>query len=206
MPFWGGSPEQYQQFPMFGPGQQGLYDQLMRASQGAGAGGAFGDSADYYRGLLGDDSQDFQAFAAPEMRQFQQETIPGLSEQFAGMGSGALSSSGFRNSAVNAGAGLAERLGSLRASLRQNAAQGLQGIGQMGMGNYYNNVLRPAQPGFGGAQLGGLIGSLGGSFFGPMGTAAGGSIGQGIGNAFSNWWNGNSNKAGPAQPGQQQGM
>lgn len=126
--------------------QMPLYQQLLASSQGQGAGGAFGNAADYYYGNLSNNPQDFQAFAAPEMRQFREQIVPDLAEQFAGMGSGGLSSSGFRNAAVNAGTDLSERLGAIRAQLRSQAAQGLTGLGQLGLQD--RKVIRPGTPGF----------------------------------------------------------
>lgn len=122
------------------PEQEPLFQQLQNAAMNRGAGGSFGDSADYYRNLLSDNSEDYKAFSRPQIRQFNEEIIPGLSEQFAGMGSGGLSSSGFRNAAVNAGTDLSERLGAIRASLRHSGAQGLTNIGQLGLGNYSQNM------------------------------------------------------------------
>lgn len=176
--FFLGSPEKHERISTLLPSQQGNFSQLQRATQGQGAGGAFGTSADYYRGLLGNDSKDFNAFAAPEMRRFQEETIPSLSEQFAGMGSGGLSSSGFRNAAVNAGTDLSERLGAIRAQLRQQGAQGLQGIGQSALGNYSQDVV--TQPGSEGflSQIAPAVGTALGAFGGPIGAAAGGLAGN----------------------------
>ena len=116
-------PSDYQQ-TLLAPEQIPLYDQSVNAALNRGAGGAFGDTADYYRNLLSDNSEDYNAFARPEMRNFNENIIPGLSEQFAGMGSGGLSSSGFRNAAINAGTDLSERLGAIRANLRMQGAQG----------------------------------------------------------------------------------
>lgn len=147
--FFMGTPEKHEQISTLLPGQQGLYDQLQAANMGRGAGGSFGTSADYYRDLLGNNPEDFNRFAAPEMRQFNEQTIPGLSEQFAGMGSGGLSSSGFRNAAVNAGADLGERLGAIRAQLRQQGAQGLQNMGQFGLNNFsQDRMTEHGTPGF----------------------------------------------------------
>lgn len=148
--------KKYQQ-NLLGQEQLPLYQQLLQSAQGAGAGGAFGESADYYRDLLSNNPQDQDAFAAPELRRFNEQTVPSLAEQFAGMGSGALSSSGFRNAAVSAGADLGERLGAMRAQLRQQGAQGLQSIGQQGLGQYKENILRPATSGL----LGGIAGGVG---------------------------------------------
>lgn len=164
--FWMGTPEKHERVSTLLPEQQQLYQQLQNAGMGEGAGGAFGQSADYYRDLLSNDSQTFNQMQAPEMRKFNEEIIPGLSEQFAGMGSGGLSSSGFRNAAVNAGTDLSERLGAMRAQLRQQGAQGLQNIGQTGLGNFSQDVM--TQPGTSGAlaPLSGAIGKGVGSFMG----------------------------------------
>ena len=146
--FFTGTPERNYQQSLLGPEQQPLYNQLQQSAMGRGAGGVYGQAADYYRDQLSDDSSTANMQFAPEMRRFNEQIIPGLSEQFAGMGSGGLSSSGFRNAAVNAGTDLSERLGSIRAQLRQNSVQGLQSIGQQGLGTYNENIHRPATPGF----------------------------------------------------------
>lgn len=164
--FWMGTPEKHKRVSTLLPEQQDLYEQLQAAGMGQGAGGAFGDSADYYRNLLSNNPEDMNAFAAPEMRRFNEDIIPGLAEQFAGMGSGGLSSSGFRNAAVNAGADLSERLGAMRAQLRQQGASGLQNIGQLGLGNYSQDVMTQAgTPGF----------------LGAVSQGAGNAVGQGVG-------------------------
>jgi len=111
------------------------------------------------------------------MRQFNEQTIPGLAEQFAGMGSGGLSSSGFRNAAVNAGTDLSERLGALRAQLRQQGAQGLMGIGQQGLGQFNENIYQQGQPGL----------------FDTLGQGLGSSLG-GLGFGIGQNWNSGSNK------------
>lgn len=145
MSFWKdfflGSPEKHKRVSTLLPEQEAGYNQLQSSLSGPGAGGAFGSSADYFYNILNDNPELMNQFMAPEMQKFQQEIVPGLSEQFAGMGSGGLSSSGFRNSAVRAGSDLAERLASLRAGLKQNAAQGLMNQGQMGLGNYSQDVM-----------------------------------------------------------------
>ncbi len=182
--FFGGTPEKRENVSTLRPEQEDLYNQLIRSGQGRGAGGAFGEAADYYRNNLGDNPGDFDAFAAPELRQFNEQTIPGLAEQFAGMGSGGLSSSGFRNAAVNAGTDLSERLGALRANLRQNSAAGLQGIGQTGLQNFSQNmVTEPGSPGFL-SSIAPAVGTALGSFAGPLGAAAGGMAGNWLSNSF----------------------
>jgi hypothetical protein len=118
------------------PEQEQGFQNLQNASNGRGAGGAAGEVADYYRNNLSDNPADQQAFAAPQMRQYNEEIVPGISEQFAGMGAGGLSSSGFRNAQVQGGVDLSERLGAIRAGLRQNSAQGLQNITQQALQPY----------------------------------------------------------------------
>ena len=178
-PFFFGSPEKHERVSTLLPNQQALQEQLSNAGMAPGAGGAFGAAADYYRGNLSENPADMAAFAAPEMRRFQEETIPGLSEQFAGMGAGGLSSSGFRNAGINAGTDLAERLGAIRANLRQASAQGLTNIGQMGLQNFSQDVM--TQPGSQGflSQIAPALGTAAGAYFGgPAGAAVGGSLGN----------------------------
>lgn len=179
--FFGGTPEKHKRVSTLRPEQEDLYNQLLASGQGPGAGGAFGDAADYYRNLLSDNPEDFQAFAAPEMRRFNEDIIPGLAEQFAGMGSGGLSSSGFRNSVTGAGADLSERLGAIRAQLRQSGAQGLANIGNAGLQNFSQDVVsQQGTPGFFG-QVAPLAGTAIGTMFGGPG---GGMIGNQIGSMF----------------------
>lgn len=167
-----GSPEKHKRISTLTQEQQDLLSQLQQALQG-GNEGAFGSAADYYRQILNDNPELMEQFFSPEMRKFNQEIIPGLSEQFAGLGSGALSSSGFRNSAVQAGTDLQERLAAMRANLKSQAAQGLSGLGQLGLGNYTQDVV--TQPGPEGlfSQLGPSLVNAGIGYLtsGPAGAA-----------------------------------
>jgi len=183
MGFLTGTKGGYKQLSTVGKEQQPLYQQQLAAAQGQGAGGAFGQAADYYRSLLGDDNSTFQGMAAPEMRQFREQIIPGLSEQFAGMGSGGLSSSGFRNAAVNAGTDLSERLGAIRAQLRQQGAAGLMGLGESGLQQRNENIYNPGQPGFL-EQVAPLAGQALSMFGGPMLGKLGGQAGNWLSSKF----------------------
>lgn len=174
-----GSPAEYEQVSNLTPSQLKNQNQLERAGRRRGAGGAFGDSADYYRDLISNDSADFNAFAAPELRQFKEQIVPDLAEQFAGMGSGALSSSGFRNAAVGAGTDLSERLGAIRAQLRQAGAAGLTNIGQMGLNQHSQyQQTNPGSEGFL-SQAAPAIGQ-------GLATAFGGPIAGAAANLFTN--------------------
>ena len=160
------------------PDQEGLSQQAVSAGMGPGAGGAFGDTADYYRGLLGNNPEDFQSFAAPALRQYNEEIVPGLSEQFAGMGSGGLGSSGFNLAQQQGSVDLGERLAQIRANLRQSGAQGLQNIGQLGLQPFgqmmttrqpTQGLLSAAAPGIGA----GLGMATGANWFGGLGNMVG---------------------------------
>ncbi len=196
MSFWDfftGSPEKRENVSTLRPQQEGLFNQLVNAGQGRDAGGAFGQAADYYRDLLGNDSADFDSFSAPMLRQYNQDIIPGLSEQFAGMGAGGLSSSGFRNAQVQGATDLAERLGALRSSLRQSGAQGLSNIGQMGLQNFSQNmVTRPGTEGF----LSSVAPAIGTALGSAVGGPIGGAIGGGLGNLGNSWFGGSGSKVG----------
>lgn len=195
MSFWTGTQGGYDQRSIYGKEQMPLYQQRLRAAQQQGAGGAFGDSADFYRNQL--NNQDpyaaYNDLSAPIERQFREQIVPGLAEQFAGMGSGGLDSSGFRNAAVGAGADLSERLGAIRAQLRQqgiqnqfNAAQGLEGIGQGGLNQSYENIFRSPTPGFL-ESVAPAVGTIAGAALGgPAGAALGGSAGNAFGSLFKN--------------------
>ena len=147
--FFLGTPAKFDQRTTLGPNQQPIQGQLSQAAQGQGAGGAFGDAADYFRSLLSQNPQQLQAMIAPEMRRYQQETIPGLAAQFSNIGAGgALSGSGFQNSLAGAGRDLSERIANLRAQMQMQGAQGLQGIGRESLGNYFSNTFQPRSAGF----------------------------------------------------------
>lgn len=177
--FFTGTPEKRENISTLRPEQEGLYNQLINSGLQPGAGGAFGGASDYYRGLLSDNGADAQAFSAPALRQYQQDIVPGISEQFAGMGSGGLSSSGFRNAQNQGSVDLAERLGALRANLRQSGAQGLANIGQLGLGNFSQNVsTQQGTPGF----------------LSSIAPALGSAAGSGIGSQFNSWFGGKGEK------------
>ena len=184
--FLAGTPEKRENVSTLRPEQEGLYQNLVNSGQQQGAGGAFGTAADYYRGNLSNNPLDFNDFAAPALRQYNQDIVPGLSEQFAGMGAGGLSSSGFRNAQVQGATDLSERLGSLRAQLRQSSAQGLQSIGQQGLGQYSQNmVTQPGTEGF----LSQISPAAGAALTAYTGSPAGSA-------AISNWFSGKGNQVG----------
>ena len=173
-----GKPSNDYQVSKLTPEQQKLEKIRIAAATAQGAGGAQGQAADYWRSNLSDNPADMEAFAAPEQRRFNEQTIPDLAEQFAGMGSGGLSSSGFRNAAVGAGADLSERLGAIRAQLRERSAQSLYGAGEAALQPTVENIHEnPTEGAFG--QLAGLGVQAGLAYAGAPKT--GGAPGSGAG-------------------------
>src|SRR6185295_10131004 len=168
-----GTPEKRENVSLLRPEQEPLFQQAVGAGMGPGAGGAFGEAADYYRDLLSNDPQALQAYINPAVRQYNEDIVPGLSEQFAEMGAGGLSSSGFRNAQIQGATDLAERIGQIRANLKQQGAQGLQGIGQTGLQNFSQNmVTEQGTPGFLN-QAAPVLGNIASTFLGgPVAGAA----------------------------------
>jgi len=184
MGFWTGSSAEVEPVSTLLPNQKPILDSATKAAMKKGAGGAYGEAADYYRDLMSDDSNTYNQMQQPEMRKFNEQIIPDIAEQFAGMGSGGLSSSGFQNASINAGTDLSERLGAMRANLRAQGAQGLQNIGNTALGNY--SQMTQTDPGSGGflSSIAPAVGTAIGSFAGPLGAAAGNMFGSASQNAF----------------------
>jgi hypothetical protein len=172
--FFMGTPQRFEQVNNLSKQQMPIQNQLMNAAQNKGAGGAFGESADYYRNLLSNESPDIQAFQAPEMRRFNEQIMPDLAAQYGALGAGDsnLTGSSFRNAAMGQATDLSERLASMRAQLRQQAATGLQNIGGQALNPYMQNINVPAQQGFLSQALPMAVSGLATGFGGPIGGAA----------------------------------
>lgn len=168
-----GSPDKLKQIPTGTPEQTALHNNLLQQAMGMSQpGGGYNQAQQYYNSLLQPGNDAYNNFAAPYMNQFQEQTLPGIAERFAG--AGALSSSGFGQALGGAGAGLQSQLAQLFAQLQSQAA------GQQT--NQYNQL---AQQGLGHQQFAyqqqpGSAGFLG-PFLGAIGTAAAGPIGGAIG-------------------------
>lgn len=151
--FWYGSKEQTKQLPTMTGQQRQYLDQLMQQLQQSSP-----EMWNYLNSLLSGEGADWEAFSAPYMRQFEEETIPGIAERFGGVG--AQSSSGFQQALGKAGAGLQEQLAQLRAQLRMGAAQQIQGMMGQGLGQRaFENVYIPRGQGF----LQGMAPAIGGA-------------------------------------------
>ena len=106
-----------------------LSQQISQLMQGGQLGDAYTSALGQLQQLLDPSPEAMEAFTAPYMRQFEEQTVPGLAEKFAGAGAtgGALSSSGFGQALGAAGAGLQENLANLKANLQQQAISGITG-------------------------------------------------------------------------------
>ena len=153
--------------------QEALLNRIMEmiGPQG-GLGQGYGESTDLLRMLMDPSSEAVQQFADPYMKQFEQQTLPGIAERFAGAGAmgGGLSSSGFAQHLGAAGSNLQSQLAALKAGLGQQAAGQLMGqYGQqagMGLGAQPFAYTQPQQ-GF----VPSLLGSWGQAGFpGPWGN------------------------------------
>lgn len=95
------------------------------------------------------DPQFFKSFEAPLMRQFEEETIPGLANRFAGMGSGgATGSTAFRNQLGREASTLHEKIASLRGGMQQQGVNQSLQYAQQPASNYFQQMqqfLTPTQ-------------------------------------------------------------
>lgn len=132
------SDDKMKKVPTMTKPQQALLNQLLQLLGGGGLQKGFGEATDLQRQLMDPSSEAVQQFADPYRREFEQQTIPGLAERFAGMnamGSG-LMTSGFGQALGGAAANLQSQLAALKAGLGQQAAGQLMGQygGMLGMG------------------------------------------------------------------------
>ena len=128
---------------------------LQQLKQMQGQGGGMNLANEYYNNLLKPGQEGFNQFAQPYMQQFQEQTMPGIAEQYAGKG--ALSSSGFGQALGGAASGLQSQLAQLFSQLQGGAAQQ-----QYGQFNQMTNAGLNYQPFSYQQQQGsqGLVGSL----------------------------------------------
>lgn len=179
------------QFDVFSPEQKGLQNQLLQmlgpmlSQGGIGQNPLFQSGQSYLQNLLQGGPEAFEQFEAPFMRQFQEQTIPGLAERFSGLGAGSQSSSGFRQALGAAGSGLSENLASLRSSL-QGGALGPALSYASAPFQQLQNLLSPAfqsrfSTGFRGGSAGPLAEALA-----PIMQGFGGAYGQQFGENFAN--------------------
>jgi len=176
---WFGTSGGFQQKSMQTPQQQALYSQLMGGLAAPQASGM-----EWLQNILSGAPGAFEQFEAPMKRQFEQETVPGIAERFAGLGShGAQSSSAMQQTMGQAGRELSESLGALRGGLQQNALSQLQGLMSQAYQPTFENIyMQPTQ-----GIFGGLLQGLGQGAGQGLGMASAGGMGMGgLRNLFGN--------------------
>lgn len=131
----------FEKMDTLSPEQQQLFQQIMSSlGQGGQLGQSYGQGLSGLQEMLNPSSAAYQRFEAPHLQQFEQQTVPGLAERFAGAGAqgGALSSSGFGQALSSAGGQLQTQLAGMKAGLQQQAIRDIMqqysGMAGMGMG------------------------------------------------------------------------
>lgn len=157
---FGGS-DKMKKFETMSKDQKGLLSQIMQMLNPQGQlGQGYQQGIQHQMDLMNPNSEAVNQFAQPYMDQFNQETVPGLAERFAGAGAmgGGLSSSGFGQSLSAAGGNLQNQLAQLKAGLGQQAAQNLMGqygsMSQMGLGAQPFGYQQKSPSAFGGMLQG----------------------------------------------------
>lgn len=164
-----GDKERIKQYPTINPMQQQLQGQLYSGLMG---GQSQIPGMEYLQQILSNDPSAFAAYEAPMMRQFNQEIAPGIAENFAGMGAGALGSSAFQQQLAGAGGRLSQDLAAQRANLRSGAMSQLQGM--------YGMAQQPGFQSYGQPPVNGLVQQLISALISGGGRAAGMGIGNGM--------------------------
>lgn len=175
-----GSPDKLKQIPTGTPEQTALHNSLLQQAMGMQQqGGGYNQAQQYYNSLLEPGNDAYNNFAAPYLNQFNEQTLPGIAERFAG--AGALSSSGFGQALGGATAGLQAQLAQLFAQLQSQAAGAQTNqynqLTQQGLG--HQQFAYQQQPGSAGF-LGPFLNAVGTAAAGPVGNAMGEGITGGI--------------------------
>lgn len=134
----------YKKVPNFDRNQQNIYNQWnQQASQLGGAGGGYQNAMQLLQDYLNPQSDVYKNFEKPYLQEFEQKTVPGLAEKFAGFGAqgGGLSSSGFGQALGAAGANLQTDLASMKSQMQKQSISDIM--------NQYNKLtggIMNAQP------------------------------------------------------------
>jgi uncharacterized phage infection (PIP) family protein YhgE len=151
----GGTPDKLKKFQQYTPEQEQALSGLMQMlGQEGQLGQGYGQGLSGLQEMLDPSSAAYQRFEAPHLQQFEQQTVPGLAERFAGAGAqgGALSSSGFGQALGAAGGQLQTQLAGMKAGLQQEAIRDIlsQYRGMLGTGlsaQPFGYSYQPGSPG-----------------------------------------------------------
>jgi len=168
-----GTPGRIEALPSISPEQMQLLGQLVQGLQPA-----LGSGLQNLQELLSGSPEAYARYEAPMMRQFHEQTIPGIAERFTGQG--AQHSSAFAQQLGSAGAGLSEALGAQRGQLQQQAMQQLMGLLGQGMQSPFQYQAIPGAEG----GLSKLMGGIGSGIGSGLGGGMGGLIQKLLGKLF----------------------
>ncbi len=169
--FWEeGRDPSWDQVSNYTPGQRGLLKGDIKQAKQLQKGG-YGDAMSLLQQYLNPQSDIYQNFEKPYLQEFEQQTIPGLAERFAGMGAmgGGLSSSGFGQALGAAGSNLQTQLAQMKQQYQRQSINDLLGqynqLANRGLGaKSFENVYDPGtqgQMGVGGNMLNAAATGLG---------------------------------------------
>jgi hypothetical protein len=183
----------FKKLPTMNTEQQQMMGNYMQQMMGGGFGGAgapgYQSGMNYLQDLYSQSPQAFSRMQEPYMRQFQQQTVPGLAERFSGAGGGSPMGGGRQSSAFNqamgaAGGNLSAQLGGMFEGMRGQNLQNLLGFSQapyqqaMGMMGLkpFGYAYQPGSTGLLGEAVSGLAGGMGGGMGLGMGNMLGGKM------------------------------
>lgn len=136
--FLGGQKAGLETYNMYTPEQQQAFNQVLAQALSG----------------LGKNQFDFAPIENQARKNFNEVTIPGIAERFAGMN--ALKSSAFNQSLGQAGAGLESELAAMKQNYNLTQQQALQNLLGIGLKPQFESLYRPGQAGFGESLLSSL--------------------------------------------------
>jgi len=162
-----GEDERMDKFSQYTPEQENLFSQFINQLMSGGEGGVGGTQnlIKQLQNMLNPDSQYYKDLEEQQLGEFNEQTLPRLSEQFAGgAAGGALSSSGFAQALGGAGRGLQRDIQGQKSNTMMQALQQLLGQNQQALSAQpFGYKQTPASPGFLSQALGsGIKGYMGG--------------------------------------------
>lgn len=129
--FFFGSPESYEQLPLYNQDQSGGFMQALQMALGG----------------LQNPQQGFAPIANQARSQFNQVTVPGIAERFSALGSGAQGSSAFANTLGQSAADLETNLAALGSQYGMQNQSNLQNLLRLGLAPQFETNFNKRQPG-----------------------------------------------------------
>lgn len=136
----------------------------------------------FLQGLIDQSPEALQSFQAPALRQFQEEILPGLAEQYNSMG--ALHGSNFQQALLHQARTLSENLAQMRGNLGLQATGLAQGYNNPALqSTFQTNFLAPKQGFLQGLlqQVGPVLGAIATGGAGGLASAGAGGLGALLG-------------------------